>query len=294
MANIIDELKLRFRNGDMLTRLLYVNCGVWLVAAVWLLAARLFTINGDSLVRWLELPANLQLLARQPWSVVTYMFLHVDFLHLLFNMLWLYWFGGIFLRYFTEKQLTALYLLGGLSGAVLYVVLYNLLPLFSGIASGSFLLGASAAVMAIVVAVAVRVPDQEVLLMFLGAVKLKYIAAFVVLLSFLSMAGANAGGNIAHLGGALFGFLFARQYRRGHDLTRGLNRLLDRLFTLFRPKPKMRVRMGDKQKDMDYNRRKREEMADIDAILDKIKRTGYDGLTAEEKRRLFNAGKNHR
>ena len=294
MANIFDELKMRFRSGNMLVRLLFVNCGIFLAASLWLLGSRLFAVSGEWLVRWFELPANLHWLVRQPWSVLTYMFLHVDLWHLLFNMLWLWWFGNIFLRYFSAKQLMGLYLLGGLSGAVLYVVLYNVLPLFAPIAGASYLLGASAAVMAIVVATAVRVPDQEILLFLFGAVRLKYIAALVVLISFLSMGGANAGGNIAHVGGAIFGFLYGWQYRRGHDLTRGINALIDKIVTLFKPRPKMRVRMGDKQMDMEYNRRKHQEMADIDAILDKMKRTGYDGLTADEKRRLFNAGKNHK
>ncbi|MEG1616060.1 MAG: rhomboid family intramembrane serine protease [Bacteroidales bacterium] len=291
MANIFTDLKRRYFQGNLLFRLLFINVAFFAVASVWLVTTRLFNYDGYRLLRYFELPSNPATLLYQPWTLVTYMFLHTNFLHLLFNMLWLYWFGQLFLRWFTEKQLGGIYFMGGIFGGLLYILSYNLFPMFTDVVSHSFLLGASASVLAIVVATAMRAPNDEVYLLFLGAIKLKYIAMFVVALSFVNVISDNAGGNIAHLGGALFGFLFVVSYKKGTDLTRGVNMLIDKVVNWFKPRPKMRVQMGDRQRDMDYNRRKKEQLEEIDQILDKMKRSGYDGLTAEEKRKLFNAGK---
>lgn len=292
MANIFTDLKRRYFQGNLLFRLIFINIAVFLAASVWLILHRLFNSDGYVLLKYFELPSNLSVFITRPWTLITYMFLHTDFLHLLFNMLWLYWFGNLFLRHFTEKHLAGIYFMGGMFGGLLYMLAYNVFPMFAGVVDYAYLLGASASVLAIVVATAVRVPNDEVYLMFLGAVKLKYIAIFVVALSFLNVISDNAGGNIAHIGGAAFGFLFAYYYMRGRDLTKWINRIIDMVVNWFKPRPKMTVRMGNRQMDMDYNKKKQERMAEIDVILDKMKRTGYDGLTAEEKKKLFNAGKN--
>lgn len=291
MANIFTDLKRRYFQGNLLFRLIFINVAVFVAASVWLILHRLFNADGYALLRYFELPSNLHQLLFRPWTMITYMFLHTDFLHLLFNMLWLYWFGNLFLRWFTEKQLGGIYFLGGIFGGLLYIAAYNIFPMFEGVVSHSILLGASASVLAIVVATAVRAPNDAIYLMFLGAVKLKYIAMFVVALSFFNVISDNAGGNIAHLGGALFGFLFAYFYMKGTDLTKGINKLIDKLFDLFKPRPKMKVRRGGREMDLEYNKGKKAQMDEIDAILDKMKRSGYDGLTAEEKKKLFNAGK---
>lgn len=292
MENIFTNLKRRYFQGNLLFRLIFINVAVFFAASVWLILTRLFNVDGSALLRYLELPSNLSVFITRPWTLITYMFLHTDFFHLLFNMLWLYWFGNLYLRHFTEKQLAGVYFMGGIFGGLLYMLAYNIFPAFADQVYFSYLLGASASVLAIVVATAVRVPNDEVFLMFLGAVKLKYIAIFVVVLSFLSITSNNAGGNIAHIGGAIFGFLFAYYYMRGRDLTKWINRIIDKAANWFKPRPKMTVRMGSRQIDMEYNKNKKERMAEIDAILDKMKRTGYEGLTAEEKKKLFNTGKN--
>ena len=151
----------------------------------------------------------------------------------------------------------------------------------------------SSSVFAVVVATSVRMPNDLVLLMFLEGMKLKYMSIFVVALSFMNTTSDNAGGNLAHLGGALFGYIFASSYKKGTDITRFFSRISDSIVGLFRfsSKPKMNVRMGDKQKDMEYNRKKKATQEEIDAILDKMKKTGYDGLSEDEKRKLFSAGK---
>ncbi|MGL4293941.1 MAG: rhomboid family intramembrane serine protease [Bacteroidales bacterium] len=291
MGNIFTDLKRRYFQGNLLFRLIFINVAVFVAASVWLILHRLFNADGYSLLRYFELPSNLHQLLFRPWTIITYMFLHTDFLHLLFNMLWLYWFGNLFLRRFTEKQLGGIYFMGGIFGGLLYILAYNVFPMFEGVVGNAFLLGASASVLAIVVATAMRSPNDQIFLMFLGAVKLKYIAMFVVALSFFNVISENAGGNIAHLGGALFGFLFTYYYMKGTDLTKWINRQIDRVVDLFKPRPKMTAKRGSREMDMEYNRNKKVKQEEIDAILDKMKRTGYDGLTADEKKKLFNAGK---
>ena len=218
------------------------------------------------------------------------MFLQYDLLHILFNMLWLYWFGQLFLHFFSEKQLGGLYLLGGLSGAALYLLAYNLIPFFSS--TYGVLLGSSAAVLAIVIATAVYAPDFKISLLFFGNVSLKYIAAVTIILDAISITSQNAGGHIAHLGGAMLGFFFAYRWKQGKDITRFINTLIDKIIILCKPRPKIRIKYKRPETDMEYNTRKQKESAEIDIILDKIKRSGYNALTTEEKKKLFNASKN--
>ena len=265
MANIFTNLKHRYFAGNLLFRLLFINVAVFVVATIWLVITYLFNGNGYGVLRFLELPSNVVRFLHQPWTIISYMFLHTNFLHLLFNMLWLYWFGQMFLRWFTEKQLGGIYFLGGIFGGALYILAYNIFPVFQPYVDGSFLLGASASVLAIVVATAVRAPNDSVYLMFLGAVKLKYIALFVVALSFINVISDNAGGNIAHLGGALFGFIFAASYKKGIDLTKGINRIIDTVVNWFKPRPTMKAQRGGKQRDMDYNYRKKQDSEEINA-----------------------------
>jgi hypothetical protein len=220
------------------------------------------------------------------------MFLHYNFFHILFNMLWLYWFGKIFLEYLNAKKLLSVYLLGGLAGGLVYVLAFNLFPAFAEAVPTSVALGASAAILAVVMAVSFYVPNYTINLLFIGPVKLKYIALVTVLIDILSIKSGNAGGHLAHLGGALFGFLYAVQLQRGRDLTKGFNRFMDSLFSLFRRRPgKIRVKYSKPknrpESDLEYNARKVQEQKNIDLILDKISKSGYDGLSKEEKESLF-------
>jgi membrane associated rhomboid family serine protease len=220
------------------------------------------------------------------------MFLHKNFLHILFNLLWLYWFGRIFLEYLDGKKLVGVYILGGLSGAFLYILAYNIFPVFFKQLQMSYALGASAAVMAIVISISVYVPNYSVYLLFIGRVKIIYIAIIGFLVTSLFDFSINTGGKIAHIGGALFGFLFILQYRKGRDMTRGLSRFLDAIIGLFKPKPKVTVTHRRSETDYDYNIRKKEEQVEIDRILDKIAKSGYDSLTKQEKDILFRQSKN--
>ncbi len=294
MSNIITDLRQRFRQGSISLQLIYINIGVFLLLTLVQVILMLFNIRGFSPIRWLEMPSDVTRLLVQPWSVFTYMFLHADVFHLLFNMLWLYWFGQLFLYNFSAKHLRGLYLLGGIAGALLYLLFYNIFPYFHGVSG--MMVGASASVLAIVVASAVSMPEYRLNLLFFGQVKLKYVALVVVLTDLLFITSNNAGGHIAHLGGALAGWWFARGIRDGkYDATSWINRLLDTVQGWFvrsprKEKPRMKVHVGGKHgKDYDYNARKRSQEEEIDRILDKVRQSGYEGLTAEEKRKLFDA-----
>ena len=297
MASIITDLKENFRRGGTHVRLVYINVAVFLVAAVAGIVLQLFNVFSAGFLQWFELPASFARLAVQPWSAVTYMFLHANLWHLLFNMLWLYWFGSIFLQFFSARHLRGLYLLAGLCGGLLYMLSYNVFPYFRLQVDYSFLLGASASVLGIVAAAAYREPNYPIQLLLIGAIRLKYLALVVIGLDVLSITASNAGGHIAHLGGALAGLWWAVALNKGTDLTRWINRAADALSSLFRPrprKPKMKVHYGagrtDRQKDYDYNARRKAENDEIDRILDKLRKSGYESLSTEEKKRLFEAG----
>lgn len=292
--SILDEIKQTFKSGSNLSRLIYINLAIFIV--VNLVEIFYFLLNRhdayNAFLLTFAVPADLHLLIRKPWTPITYMFLHKNFLHILFNLLWLYWFGRIFLEYLDGKKLVGVYILGGLSGAFLYILAYNIFPVFFKQLQMSYALGASAAVMAVVISISVYVPNYAVYLLFIGRVKIIYIAIIGFLVTSLFDFSINTGGKIAHIGGALFGFLFILQYRKGRDLTRGLNRLIDSIAGLFKPKPRVTVTHRGTETDHDYNRRKKEEQDEIDRILDKIAKSGYDSLTKQEKEILFRQSKN--
>ena len=322
MATITDNLRMRFRRSDMAVQLVWVNVGIYVLVTVASVVLMLFNRSLVGLVEWVELPASPAQLVRQPWSVLTYMFMHGGLLHLVFNVLWLYGFGRLFLQFFSARHLLGLYLLGGLAGGVLYVVAYNVFPYFQSAVHYSYLVGASASVLAIVCATAYREPDYPLRLMLLGTIRLKWLALAAIVLDLMLMSSGNAGGHIAHLGGALAGLAFAAGLRRGRDLTKWINAVISGLMRLThrRGRPRMKVRWGgqtadadrsasgrhkagrrgqkksstqtadaDRQSDYDYNARQRQRQAEIDRILDKIKAKGYGGLTEEEKKTLFDA-----
>ena len=170
MATIITDLKNNFRRGNVHIRLIYINAAVFLVVALTGIVLRLFNLSSASLVQWFEMPASLPNFVVQPWAILTYMFLHADFLHVLFNMLWLFWFGDLFLRFFSARHLRGLYLLGGICGGLLYMLAYNVFPYFRPVADYSFLLGASASVLAIVAATAYREPNYPINLLLIGTI----------------------------------------------------------------------------------------------------------------------------
>ena len=290
MDGIITNLKRSFLAGSILKKLIFINIAVFILIRLLGILLLLFNLQDFPILLYLQLPASPMALLSRPWTLFTYMFTHFEFLHILFNMLWLYWFGELFLQVFNERQLGGLYVLGGLAGALLFVVSYNLFPYFREVSAFSFLMGASASVMAIVFAISFYRKEIEINLLLIGRIKLIYLALFTFVIDLLAMTSENAGGHIAHNGGALFGIWFASRYAQGKDLTAPINRLIDKLVNLGKRKPKMSVTYGGRSnKDWEYNARKQQETANIDAILDKLKRSGYGSLSADEKKQLFDA-----
>ena len=315
MAGFIDNLRSRYAAATVPVRFVMVNVAVFVIVRVLALVCLLFAVDAMPAIELLEMPSNPVKFLHQPWSVISYMFLHYDVMHILFNMLWLYWFGAMFHQIFGTRRFVGLYFLGGIGGALLYMLAYNVLPLFSS--TEGLLLGASASVLAIVAATAVRQPDYKVGLLFFGQISLKWIAIVTIFIDVISIGSSNAGGHIAHLGGALVGAAFALADRRGTDITAWFNRAIDWIVNLTRRRP--RVKVGNfhnspftrtKQQPRDDNRRQPRddkqqyerdngrrhtmtpaEEAEMDEILKKIKLSGYSSLTAEEKRRLFEVSK---
>ena len=295
----IDDIKRSYSQGSMLLKLIFINIGVFVVLHVLALGSLLMNA-GDGILQWVELPSDLGMLLHRPWTLITYMFAHYGFLHILFNMLWLYWLGRIFMEYFSPKQLTGVYLLGGLGGALLFLIAYNTLPYFRALPEQAFLKGASASVIAIVVATAVYAPDYRIGLLFLGEVPLKWVALVTVAIAVLGLDAGNVGGNIAHIGGAIVGAWFGLRIKRGRDITRPLNTAIDSVVGLFNGRswklPKFEKKAGAKHNQQQAQQRPNrpaDEVSEdeLDKILGKIKVAGYDALTDEEKDKLFKASR---
>ena len=295
----IDDIKRSYTQGSMLLKLIFINIGVFVVLHVLALGSLLMNA-GDGILQWVELPSDLGMLLHRPWTLITYMFAHYGFLHILFNMLWLYWLGRIFMEYFSPKQLTGVYLLGGLGGALLFLIAYNTLPYFRALPEQAFLKGASASVIAIVVATAVYAPDYRIGLLFLGEVPLKWVALVTVAIAVLGLDAGNLGGNIAHIGGAIVGAWFGLRIKRGRDITRPLNTAIDSVVGLFNGRswklPKFEKKAGAKHNQQQAQQRPNrpaDEVSEdeLDKILGKIKVAGYDALTDEEKDKLFKASR---
>lgn len=291
--DILGEIKRTFKEGSALTRLIYINIGLFLVLKI---IGVFFYLSGQSfsLAHFLAVPSYTSELIQRPWTLLTYMFYHEGFLHLLFNMLGLYWFGLLFLYHFEGEKLLGVYLLGGLAGAAFYVAAYNFFPVFESV--NALLLGASASVLAILVAIAVYDPNREIHLFFIGRFPLKYVAAFYVVLSVIGISTSNPGGNIAHLGGAFWGWFYIYQLRKGKDMGAGLVRFLNRMIAYITDalsrKPKMKVTYKQPPRnDYEYAKNQHLKQEEINQILDKIAKSGYDSLTKKEKELLFKQGK---
>ncbi|WP_075350010.1 rhomboid family protein [Algoriphagus marinus] len=303
-----DNLKNAFKHSDnSLYKLIAINLLVFLVVMV---ARVLMTIGGvgdlySSALSYLMMPASVSRLIFQPWSILTYMFLHEGIFHILFNMLFLYWFGLLINQYLGSRKLANLYILGGLAGAVFYVWIYNLAPYFSGSVDSSLMLGASAGVFAVVVGAATLTPNTTFMLILIGPVKIKYIAIFYVILSFANSAGANAGGELAHLGGALLGFIYITQLRKGIDWGIPVQKVGIFFENFFASRKGVKVSYRKKKTSAGYGSTFSKSsksstpvtsssdatQEEIDRILDKIAERGYEALNKEEKRKLFEFSK---
>jgi len=300
--NLWQEIQYSFKQGTNLNKLIYINVGVFLLINLINLFGTIFLIDQYYIQKLITdifiLPAKLDILPIRSWTLITYMFSHEKFLHFLFNILWLYWMGRIFEEYLNGKRFLTVYLTGGIAGGLLFIIAYNLTniinPAAFSIVDSSYLIGASASIMAITFAIAAYLPNYTINLLFIGPVKLKWIALVSLLLDIIFVTGANWGGNVAHIGGSLFGLFWGLQLKKGKDITKGVTRILDSFFSLFKKRNKMKVSYRNTSQTRtrassgsSITRSSQEEM---DKILDKIKQSGYDSLTEKEKEILLRMG----
>ncbi|MCB0458058.1 MAG: rhomboid family intramembrane serine protease [Flavobacteriaceae bacterium] len=286
------SLSYQFKTADIITKLIVINVLIFLVVII---ATALFQLEDNFLTQWFVLPESFSHFITQPWSIVTYNFIHTGFWHILFNMLWLYFFGRYVTNLFSERRFLAIYLLGGIAGGVLYMISYNIFPAF--VSTVGTLQGASAAVMALMGFSATYSPNAPIRIFTIN-LKLWHIAMFFILWNLVSLSTLkNAGGILAHLGGAFFGYVYARQLLKGNDIGNWFERLLERIVALFTPKKKKPFKKVHRNKTTQnasqrFNKEtKTDYQKQVDQILDKIGKSGYESLTKEEKDFLFKAGK---
>jgi membrane associated rhomboid family serine protease len=284
--------------SGMHPKLLIANAAVFLLIQSVIIV---FNLSGHSNALaghedlWLATSTNLSDLLYRPWSVITHMFTHVAFSHFLWNMVWLYFAGRMFEQSFGSRKMLSVYLVGGLFGFAVLLGITQLLQFTPNprvVPTGA--LGASASIMAVFIALAVHMPEQRVLFFGVFPVRLKYLAIVYVLLDYMALRGeVNVGGHLAHLGGAAFGLLFSLQIKKGRDIVRWAETLIDRLAKISFGNRGMRTvhRSARTMKDEDYNAMKRREQQKVDAILDKIAQSGYDSLSKDEKDFLFRHSK---
>lgn len=287
-TNIIDSIKVFFNQRSALSRLMLINISIWLICLFISVFTWLFNISDISFVTKLfAVPADISSLAEKPWTIFTYMFLQEEFWHLFFNMLMLYYGGQIFLQYFSQKQLLLTYIFGGLVGALFFVLAFNAFPVFEDTRTYAFALGSSASVLSILIAAATYQPEYKLNLFLLGQVKMKWIAIIFVVIDLLSIPKGNSGGHIAHLGGALWGFLYAYLLKKDFDF-----------YLIFKRKARIKVKTRNAHNyhqrpktDEQYNAERVQEQKNLDTILEKIAKNGYSSLSDKEKEYLFRQSK---
>lgn len=274
--NFLDNLKIEFGIANMLNKLIYINVFSFLVLNIFSVIFSLLLIDISSIKELLMLPSSTEEVIKKPWSLISYMFIHDNFIHLLFNLIWLHFGGKLFLQYLNQKQLLYTYILGGLFGGILFIIAFNNLPALIPYSENAKALGASASVLAIFFAIATYIPNFQVSIPFIGFIKLKHIALIYIILDFLNIPNGNAGGHIAHLGGAIFGFFYVKQFTQKSAKNKQ-NQFLSYLKNIFN---------FQKSKN-----KKSYKMKEIDLILEKISKSGYNSLTKIEKELLFKSSK---
>jgi membrane associated rhomboid family serine protease len=290
MASFRDELRQAFRNGDTLNILILINVIVFLLFYVLDAVMKLFLLEKfgtGTLAGILVVPATFPELIFKPWSLITYQFLHGGFFHILFNMLVLFWMGKIFVEYLGMKKLLSTYILGGIAGALLFIISYKVVPLYKQWPAVP-MLGASASVMAIAIAIASYIPDYVIHITLIGRVRLKYVALAFIVIDLMSISGSNGGGHMAHLGGALYGYLFAMNLKKGTNIASWFDSMADGIKNIFSSRKMKVVKKARPLTDDEYLHNQKVNQERVDSILDKISRSGYGSLTAEERDILFN------
>jgi len=282
MKDLIQQLKNNYKNGDINIKLIFICVGVFVIS--FLLDLFFFRNNVWKIIHYFDTKPTIEGFFSQPWGILTYTFFHGGLLHLALNCLMIYFIGQFFLRYFRKEDFLTFFLFGSISGALFFMG-------FSYVFNyGQGLVGASAAVYAVFFALVAYIPKTKIQLMFINInIPLDYVAYGLLAFDVLMMlSGENVGGHVSHLGGAAFGFLYMKQFEKGNDFLGGIVRTL-----FFREKKSVK---NDRRKasrdDYEFNSQKVEKQKDVDKILDKISKSGYESLTKEEKDFLFKQGKN--
>lgn len=282
MNRTVNNIKQKFRNAGIVEKFIYINVGIFIISLLFGTFGTLFKSDTNFITNWFALNSNFSNFLTKPWSIISYGFLHSGFLHILFNLIALFFIGNLFVEYFTPKQFINFYFLGTISGGILYLIGYKYIPLLQG--TETVLVGASAGVTAILVGIATYIPNYQLKFQFIGFVKLWHIATIWVLLDILRLSGNNTGGYLSHLGGAIFSFLYVKYAG---------NKQIDFFFllkNLFKKKNKP-FKTVYKSEKKSKRQTKNENQQQIDTILDKISKSGYNTLTKEEKEFLFKQGK---
>ncbi len=301
MSNILNDIKREFaKSENALVKIILINTAVFLVLLLLKIILTFSQAAGiyDQMLEYLFLPASPRELLYKPWTLLTNFFAHIDILHILFNMLFLYWFGRLVDEYLGSKRVVALYFLGGIAGGLMFMLIFNVIPYFKPVVDGAVLFGASAAAFSVAVGASTLLPNYTFNLIFLGPIRIKFIALFYIILSLAQTIGPNAGGNLAHLGGALIGYLFIKLLQNGTDLGKPIYAIMNGWSGLFRKRPSMQVTYRERQVYRSTNvyasgstttTIEVPNQTEIDTILDKISKSGYESLTKEEKQKLFKA-----
>ncbi len=280
--SFIHNIQTKYKYATIVERFIYINVAIFALVFVFNTLGFLFKSNTNLLISWFVLPATFSEFITKPWTLITYGFLHISFLHILLNLIALYYIGNLFVQYFTPKQFVTFYVLGTVFGGLIFLLSYTYFPVFSKASSFSVLLGASAGISAIFIGIATYIPNYQLKIRFIGFVKLWHLAAVWVGLDIIQIPVGNSGGHFAHLGGALFGFLYVSFASNTSidlwgDFLSFLKTKQKPLKTVYKSRKKPTSRVKSKNKHQQK----------IDEILDKISKSGYDTLTKEEKAFLF-------
>ena len=276
MKIFFDKISSEFKLSSNLNKIIYLNIIFFVIIKVCSSIFFLFEINTNEFFNKLYLPAEINLIKLQPWSIFSFMFIHLNFVHLIFNMLWLYFIGNIFLQWLDEKQLIFIYLLGGISGGLFFVLCYNYIPLLQKNIENTLALGASASIFAIMMAITIYKPNHKIQIPFIQKIKLKNITIFLTIYYIVSLSGGNTGGYLAHIGGGIFSFIYMKKL----DTSK-----------IFKSIFKNSSKFNEKDSDYIYNQKQNKKNKEIDIILEKISKSGYKSLNKKEREILFKSSK---
>ncbi|NVK51621.1 MAG: rhomboid family intramembrane serine protease [Flavobacteriaceae bacterium] len=282
--SFINNIISRYKQANIVEQFIAINLGVFLLLFVFNTLSFLFQTN-NAIISWFVLPATFNEFLVKPWTIISYGFVHAEFLHILMNLIALYFIGNLFIQYFTPKQFVTFYIFGTIFGGLIFMLSYNFFPAFKNDVSNSVLLGASAGVSAIFIGVATYTPNYQFKIPLIGFIKLWHLAAIWVALDIIQIPAGNAGGRLAHIGGALFGFIYVSQ---ASNTDIALWSKIKSFFTI-KQKPLKTVYKSKKSPTRQANTTYKQQK--INAILDKISKSGYDTLSQEEKDFLFKQGK---